>query len=78
MANPRSGSKPLEDYGLIGNMISAALVAREGVFNLVKPHGPAKQRSERTAPAEGGGARTETGVKDSNHSNQPKNRGERK
>ena len=32
MASTRSayGSKPLEDYGLIGNMISAALVGRDG------------------------------------------------
>jgi GH15 family glucan-1,4-alpha-glucosidase len=25
-----TGSKPLEDYGLIGNMVSAALVSRDG------------------------------------------------
>src|SRR5262245_23245834 len=30
MANKRSDSKPIEDYGLIGNTISAALVARDG------------------------------------------------
>ena len=30
MSDPQSTSKPLEDYGLIGNMISAALVSRDG------------------------------------------------
>jgi GH15 family glucan-1,4-alpha-glucosidase len=30
MSAPQSTSKPLEDYGLIGNMISAALVSRDG------------------------------------------------
>jgi GH15 family glucan-1,4-alpha-glucosidase len=29
-APPRGGSTPIEDYGLIGNMISAALVSRDG------------------------------------------------
>jgi GH15 family glucan-1,4-alpha-glucosidase len=30
MSNAEPASKPLEDYGLIGNMISAALVGRDG------------------------------------------------
>src|SRR4249919_2576705 len=30
MSHAQPASKPLEDYGLIGNMISAALVSRDG------------------------------------------------